>query len=123
METETMEKPSVLERLKALDEERSRLLDDAKSEALEMAHNAIAALNELGFHYRLVEGPETPSRAATRASRGEEGPRRHQRDAVCPICHFKTDPVHDGRAHRSQATKKPFASEELMERGLSKVGD
>jgi hypothetical protein len=47
---------SVLGKLKALDEERAKLLEGAKKEALEAAHEATAALNELGFHYRLVEG-------------------------------------------------------------------
>ena len=50
---------SVLDKLKALDEERAKLLEDAKKEALEAAHKAIEDLNELGFDYRLVEGPTT----------------------------------------------------------------
>jgi hypothetical protein len=99
---------SVLDKLKALDEERAKLLDDAKKEALEAVHKAIAALNELGFPYRLVEGPQTAPRAATRASRAEGGPRRQARDVPCPICEFKTEPHHDGRAHRSQEPKRPF---------------
>ena len=40
---------SVLDKLKALDQERSKLLDEAKAEALEMAHKAVEALNELGL--------------------------------------------------------------------------
>jgi hypothetical protein len=111
---------SVLDKLKALDDERSKLLDEAKAEALEMAHKAVAALNELGFPYRLVEGPQTAPRAATRASRAEGGPRRQTRDAPCPICEFRTEPHHDGRAHRSQGTKRPFTEEELSEKGLAK---
>jgi hypothetical protein len=31
-------------------------------------------------------------------------------------------PHHDGRMHRSQKSKKPFTVEELMEKGLTKVG-
>jgi hypothetical protein len=31
-------------------------LDDAKKEALENAETAVAELNELGFHYSVVEG-------------------------------------------------------------------
>jgi hypothetical protein len=112
---------SVLDKLKALDEERAKLLDEAKAEALEMAHKAVAALKELGFPYRLVEGPERAPRAAAAASRAEEGPSRQRRDIPCPICEFKTEPLHDGRAHRSQAIKKAFTEEELMERGLTKV--
>ena len=54
---------SVLDKLKALDEERAKLLEEAKKEALEAAHKAVAALNELGFPYRLVEEPQTAPRA------------------------------------------------------------
>ena len=107
----------VLDELKALNEQRERLLATAKTEALEKAEKAIAELNELGFHYTLVEG-------ATRAPRKArvEGPTRHARDLPCPICHFKTDPHHDGRAHRSQKTKKPFTDAELTKLGFTKVG-
>ena len=47
---------SVLDQLKALDEQREKLINDAKAEALAKAEEAVAALNELGFNYRLVEG-------------------------------------------------------------------
>ena len=70
---------------------------------------------------RLVEGPQTAPRAATRASKVEGGPRRQTRDTPCPICGFKTNPHHDGRAHRSQEPKRPFTGEELSEKGLAKV--
>jgi single-stranded DNA-specific DHH superfamily exonuclease len=43
-----MEKASAVEKLKALDEERSKLLDEAKAEALEMAHRAVETLTGLG---------------------------------------------------------------------------
>jgi hypothetical protein len=109
---------SVLDELKALDEKRAQLLEDAKKEALDNAEKAVAALNELGFDYRLVEGATTPrARKAT-----SQAPKRQARDLPCPICKFKTDPHHDGRAHRSQKTKKAFTVEELMEKGLTKVG-
>ena len=65
---------------KALEEER--LPDDAKAEALEVAHKAVAALNELGFPYRLVEGTSDSPRAAIRASRGPSGPRRQTGDCA-----------------------------------------
>lgn len=107
---------SVLEKLKALDEQRAKLLDGAKTEALEKAEKAIAELNELGFHYQLVEGP-LPSAKLPKSSQ----PKRHAKDAPCPICNFKTDPLHDGRAHRSQDAKKPFTAAELAEKGLKKV--
>jgi hypothetical protein len=116
---------TVLEKLKALDAQRAQLLEGAKKEALDNAERAVAELNELGFHYSLVEGasvsastPRAPRKAASKA----QAPKRQARDLPCPICHFKTTPHHDGRMHRAQKTKKPFSVEELMEKHLAKVG-
>jgi hypothetical protein len=113
---------SVLEKLKALDAQRAELLEDAKKEALDKAEKAVAELNELGFHYGLTEGasPSTTARAPRKAA--AHAPKRQARDQPCPICKFKTTPHHDGRMHRSQKSKKPFTVEELMEKGLTKVG-
>ena len=111
---------TILEKIKALDEQRAQLLEDAKKEALENAEKAVAALNELGFHYSLVEGAS--SQSTTRAPRASHAPKRQTRDIPCPICGFKTNPHHDGRMHRKQKNKKPFTIEELMEKGLTKVG-
>ncbi len=113
---------SVLEKLKVLDAQRAQLLEGAKKEALDNAEKAVAELNELGFHYILTEGasPASPARAPRKAS--AQAPKRQVRDVPCPICHFKTNPHHDGRMHRSQKTKKPFSVEELMEKHLAKVG-
>jgi hypothetical protein len=115
---------SVLEKIKALDAQRAQLLDDAKKEAFDNAEKAVAELNELGFHYTLTEGTSTtsPARAPRKAPAKAQATGRPPRDLPCPICHFKTTPHHDGRMHRSQRTKKPFAVEELMERHLAKVG-
>jgi hypothetical protein len=116
---------SVLEKLKALDAQRTQLLDDAKKEALDNAEKAVAELNELGFRYTLTEGASTSAsapRAPRKATSKAQAPKRQARDLPCPICEFKTTPHHDGRMHRSQKTKKPFTVEELMERGLTKVG-
>jgi hypothetical protein len=114
---------SVLEKLKALDAQRAQLLDDAKKEALENAERAVAELNELGFHYSLVEGASvSASQASAPRKASAQATKRQARDLPCPICHFKTTPHHDGRMHRSQKTKKPFTVEELMERHLTKVG-
>jgi hypothetical protein len=110
---------SVLEKLKALDAQRAQLLEDAKKEALDNAEKAVAELNELGFHYSLTEGAST-ARATRKAA--SQAPKRQVRDVPCPICKFKTTPHHDGRMHRSQKTKKPFTVEELMGKGLTKVG-
>jgi hypothetical protein len=114
---------TVLEKLKALDAQRAQLLEGAKKEALDNAEKAVAELNELGFHYTLTEGTSVstpPTRAPRKTS--SQAPKRQARDVPCPICHFKTEPHHDGRMHRSQKAKKPFSVEELMERHLAKVG-
>jgi hypothetical protein len=113
---------SVLEKLKALDAQRAQLLEGAKKEALDNAEKAVAELNELGFHYSLVEGASTTSPARAPRKAASQAPKRQARDAPCPICKFKTTPHHDGRMHRSQKSKKPFTVEELMERHLAKVG-
>jgi hypothetical protein len=115
---------TVLEKLKALDAQRAQLLEGAKKEALDNAEKAIAELNELGFHYTLTEGASTSSTSTPRAPRKatSNAPQRQKKDVPCPVCHFKTDPPHDGRMHRSQKAKKPFTVEELMERHLTKVG-
>jgi hypothetical protein len=110
---------NVLEKLKALDAQRAQLMEDAKKEALDTVEKAVAELNKLGFHYRLVEGSST-ARAPRKAA--SQAPKRQARDLPCPICNFKTTPPHDGRTHRSQKSKKPFTVEELMEKGLTKVG-
>jgi hypothetical protein len=112
---------SVLEKLKALDAQRAQLLEGAKKEALDNAEKAVAELNELGFHYSLVEGASTSTPRAPRKA-SAQAPKRQVRDVPCPICHFKTMPHHDGRMHRSQKTKHPFSVEELMEKHLAKVG-
>jgi hypothetical protein len=113
---------SVLDKLKALDAERVKLLEDAKKEALEAAHKAIADLNALGFDFRLVEGPSTSTGRKPPRERSEgQTPTRQARDVPCPICEFKTEPHHDGRAHRSQEPKRAFTEEELAERGLTKL--
>ena len=58
---------TVLEKLKALDAQRAQLLEGAKKEALDKAEKAVAELNDLGFHYSLVEGASTtsPAQSAT----------------------------------------------------------
>lgn len=112
----TAEKKSVLEQIRGLKEQQEKLLEAAKAEALETAQKAIAELNDLGFSYRLTQGQEGGRNTKPAA------PKRQQKDAPCPICGFKTDPLHDGRAHRSQKVKKAFTPAELAERDMTKVG-
>ena len=104
---------SIMDQIRALDDQRTRLLEGAKSEALGLANKAIEGLNALGFNYRLVE--------SGRRSSGERKGTRQVKDAPCPVCGFKTNPPHDGRAHRAQKPKKPFTAAELSERGYEKA--
>lgn len=114
---------SVLEKLKALDAQRAELVEGAKREALALVEKAVADLNSLGFHYSLIEeGESEPRKALTRPKPERGEAKRQTKDAPCSICHFKTAPPHDARSHRGQKEKRPFTVEELMEKGLSKVG-
>jgi hypothetical protein len=61
---------SVLDRIKALDAEKAKLLDEAKAEALTAANNAIKTLNELGFNYRLTSDESKAPRATSGGRRG-----------------------------------------------------
>lgn len=110
------ESTSVLDRLKALDEERRTLMEGAKEEALSVAQKAIEGLNALGFNYRLSEG-------GTRRSSGGErkGTRQVNAERPCPICGFRTEPPHDARRHRSQDPKRPFTDEELEANHMRRV--
>ena len=107
---------SVLEQLKALDEQRANLIEGAKEEALAAANEAIEDLNALGFSYHLVE-----RRSTSTAAGGRKGTRM-LKDAPCPVCEFKTEPLHDGRRHRMQGDdKRPFTDDELKELGYTRV--
>jgi hypothetical protein len=106
-------KMTVLEQIKKLDEQRAKLLEDAKTEALKKAEDAISELKALGFSYSLAEGDSKP-KGKTKSTR--------QRDPnkPCSVCGYVTDPPHDGRLHRNQDPKKPFTAKELGELGLTK---
>ena len=106
----------ILAKIKKLDEERSKLLSEAKDVALATATAAVDDLNSLGFQYRLMEG-------AARAVTGEGSRKgtRTVRDEPCPICKFKTAPIHDRRSHRTQEPKAPFTAAELAAKGLKKL--
>jgi hypothetical protein len=112
-----MAERSAIQRIKELDDERAKIFDQAKEEALEKANEAVAQLNALGLHYKLVNGVErsgTP-RTAKAATQGTV------KEAPCKVCEFQTSPPHDARAHRSQKRKKPFTAAELSDKGLEKV--
>lgn len=68
-----MAKTSVLDRIRELDAEKKKLLEEAKATALANAQQAIADLNELGYNYRLVEGSESRSSSTRQASGRRSG--------------------------------------------------
>jgi hypothetical protein len=103
-------------RIKELDAERTKLLDDAKKEALARAQQAIGDLNALGFAYSLGQGSVARKAVRRKAAGGIP-------DGPCPICRFRTSPPHDRRKHRfSKAKKRAFNAKELADLGLRKVG-
>jgi hypothetical protein len=108
-----MAEKSAFQRIKELDDERAKIFDQARQEALEKAEAAVAQLNGLGLTYRLVNGAEKRAKGAS--------PTRRMKAVACPICEFQTDPPHDGRTHRNQKKKAPFSAAELKEKGLTKV--
>jgi hypothetical protein len=51
-----MSEKSAIQRIKELDDERAKLFDQAKEEALQKATQAVADLKALGLNYKLVGG-------------------------------------------------------------------
>ena len=112
---------SLIDQLKALDEQRAKLIDDAKRAALDKAHNAVADLNDLGFRYHLTEGARSAAPKAAKGTNAASSVKRRLKDAACPICHFKTSPMHDGRSHRGQEPKRPFSAAELAQKRFTVI--
>jgi hypothetical protein len=81
-----------ISRIRELDAERTKLLNDAKKEALSRAQQAVSELNALGFSYSLVA-----KKAAGRKAVGGI-----PSDNPCRICGFRTNPPHDARGTGSQ---------------------
>ena len=108
-----MAKQSIMEQIRALDEQRSSLIEGAKSELLGNIKEAIRDLKALGFDYRVVEGDDN--------NQSDRKGTRRVKDEPCPICGFKTIPRHDRRGHRTQTDKKPFTAAELKERGYERI--
>jgi hypothetical protein len=114
-----MAERSAIQRIHELDEERARIFDQAKEEALDKANQAVAELKALGLNYALVNGD-----AGAKSAKAVEEPVRSKgsvKDGPCPVCEFRTSPPHDARSHRSQKKKKAFTAAELTEKGLTKV--
>jgi hypothetical protein len=113
------EKPTTLQQLKKLDEERTKLLEGAKADALARAEEAINELTALGFDYELAE-PARETARNTRTVRKGLVPDHHPK-GTCPICEYATKPPHDKRSHKSQQKKRPFTADELHQRSLARV--
>ena len=56
-----------IDQIMELEAQKQALMTKAKAEALSSAEKAVADLNNLGFHYRLVEGGTT-TRTTTSSS-------------------------------------------------------
>ncbi len=113
------EKQSALQQIKKLDEERAKLLESAKNDALTRAEEAISELIALGFEYELTEYGAKEKAKPRKA--GARKPIDHTPKGICPICEYATNPPHDKRSHRAQTRKKPFTDAELAERGMKIV--
>src|ERR1700732_1272293 len=86
------EKQTALQQIKKLEEERAKLLENAKADALARAEEAIIELTALGFDYELAE-PARETARKTRSVRKALVPNHHPK-ATCPICEYATKPPH-----------------------------
>lgn len=120
MELIMAEKLTTLQQIKKLDEERAKLLESAKADALARAEEAVNELTALGFDYELVESTRETAPHKTKTPRKGLVPDHHPK-GTCPICEYATKPPHDKRSHRSQQKKRPFTADELDRRSLVRV--
>jgi hypothetical protein len=109
---------SAIEEIKELKAQLESKTEQAKTEALDRASEAIGFLKELGIdNDTILKELGFRGRGKTKQSREGAAPK----DEPCPICHFQTDPPHDGRTHRGQTKKRPLTAEELERKELTKV--
>jgi hypothetical protein len=109
---------SAIEEIKELKAQLESKTEQAKAEALDRASEAIGFLREIGLdNDAILKELGFRGRAKTKESREGAAPK----DEACPICHFRTDPPHDGRSHRGQTKNRPLKAEELEKKGLTKV--
>jgi hypothetical protein len=109
---------SAIEEIKELKAQLESKTEQAKAEALDKASEAIGFLRDLGLdNDTILKELGFRGRAKDREGR-EAGP---PKDEPCSICRFRTEPPHDGRSHRGQAKKKPFTTEDLEQKGLTKI--
>jgi hypothetical protein len=107
---------SAIEQIKELKAQLESKTEQAKAEALDKAGEAIAFLRELGLGSdTILKDLGFRGRATAKESREERSPK----DEPCQICSFRTDPPHDGRAHRGQTKKRPLAAEGLEKNWLT----
>jgi hypothetical protein len=101
---------------------KAKIVDAAKEELLKQGDAIVSELRSLGLEYRFAPSIPEASRISQKKTATEEGRSapRAKLDKPCPTCGFKTEPLHDARAHRSQTIKAPFTAAELTERGLRK---
>jgi hypothetical protein len=111
---------SVIDEIKELKAQLESKTEQAKAEALETAREAINFLRELGIDNDTIL-KDLGFRARTKTPKEKVNGKTATGDEPCPICNFRTDPPHDGRSHRGQSKKKPFTTEELEEKELTKL--
>ncbi len=70
---------SVLDEIRKLDEQKTKLMEQAKKTILAKAEQSVAELNQLGFDYRLVEGGTT---TRTTTGRRRTGIRQEVLDTI-----------------------------------------
>jgi hypothetical protein len=102
-----------------LTEARTKLVAGAKAALLAKGEQIIVQLRGLGFSYKFstTVSPEKPKSHKKGAGQAIN----HTPRGICPVCHYSTQPNHDGRSHRRQETKGPFTATELAERGLTRI--
>jgi hypothetical protein len=110
---------SVIDEIRELKAQVQSRTEQAKAEALESAREAINFLRELGIDNDTIL-KQLGFRARTKSPK-EKPEGIISKEEPCVICGFRTDPTHDGRAHRGQAKKRPLTAEELEKKGLIKV--
>jgi hypothetical protein len=101
---------SPLTQLRALEKQKSKLVESAKGELLQKIDKDLQQLRTLGFDYTLSK------RKANKRANG-----RRLSGTPCSICGFETDKPHDARSHRWQKPKGPFSDKELDERNLRRL--
>ncbi len=65
---------NTLDKIRALDEQREKILEEAKSAALQKAQDAIRELSELGLRYSLVQEEREPKARSSPTGRSEAKP-------------------------------------------------